>query len=562
MKFRPALGQSDFRNMREMGAGYVDKSSFISHLLDDINSVALFPRPRRFGKTLNLSMLGYFLRKSEESLYHLFDGLEVTRDARAMAHFQKYPTVSVTFKDVTADALSGAMVGIREQVISAFDTHRYVLDNPKLSSTKARQFRSVLDGTIGDDELQYSFKWLTQILHQHHETPVVVLVDEYDTPIQSGYMYGYFDKMVLFFRNFFSSVFKDNVSLFKGVLTGILRVSKENMFSGLNNIEVYSILTEEHATSFGFTENDVAAIVEPEDVAEVRAWYNGYLFGGQVIYNPWSILSFIKRGVLQPYWVNTGSSDLIEILATKKGAGLTEKSEALLHGETIEAEVDDNVVLRDIEHTTDALWNFLLMSGYLKLAKLEVREGRYYGELCIPNKEIRLVYHDVFRRWLHRVTPSPAYIDALVKALLSGDAASVQKILEEILLRALSYQDPGARDPEKLYHGLLLGLLVHLESHYDVRSNREAGLGRADMLLRPKTPGRPGAVIELKACGPKDKPEDMMMAAAKQVRDKKYAAEIAASGATPVYEYAMVFDGKEAWVKRVEDVLSADQPLL
>jgi hypothetical protein len=234
---------------------------------------------------------------------------------------------------------------------------------------------------------------------------------------------------------------------------------------------------------------------------------------------------------------------------------LTANSEALLHGETIDIEVDDNIVLRDIERRRDALWNFLLMSGYLKLVDLRYDEnGQALGRLAIPNREIRKVYRDMFRNWLDQVTPSPAYIDELVKSLFAGDASNVQKILETILLRALSYQDPGGRDPEKLYHGLILGLLVHLESQYDVRSNRESGLGRADVLLRPKTPGRPGVVLELKACGPNDKPKDMLDAAAKQIRDRRYAAEVKAAGAAPVYEYAMVFDGKQAWVKRVDEM--------
>lgn len=556
MKFRPAIGESDFRSIRDRGAGYVDKTNFISEVLDDMNPVLLFPRPRRFGKTLNMSTLGYFLRRSDEDLTHLFEGLAVSRDPQAMKHFQKYPTVSVTFKDVKARTFASAMVGIREQLVAAFHAHRSLLDEKKLDPTRTLQFERVLNGEAKDDELQHAFKWLTQALHEVYKTPVVVLIDEYDTPIQSGYLYGYFDEVVLFFRNFFSSVFKDNGALFKGVLTGILRVSKENMFSGLNNIRVHSILSERYATAFGFTEAEVASIIQPEKLEEVRAWYNGYLFGGQVIYNPWSILMYIDEGALRPYWVNTGSSELIETLAVKKGAGLTQQSEALLHGETIDILIDDNIVLRDIEKKTDALWNFLLMSGYLKLAKLELIQGRYRGSVCIPNQEIQLVYEDMFQNWLKELSPNPSYVPELVKALFKGDAATMQVILEEILLRALSYQDPGGRAPEKLYHGLMLGLLVHLESQYDVRSNREAGFGRADVLLRPKTKGRPGAVLELKTCGPKDKPENMLLTAAKQIRERQYAADVLASGASIVYEYAVVFDGKEAWVKRVEDILA------
>ena len=554
MKFRPALGNSDFRKVREGGLGYIDKTDFISHVLAEASEVLLFPRPRRFGKTLNLSMLGYFLRKTDKDLSHLFEGLSVTRDAQAMSHFQKYPTIFVTFKEVKATTFDGVMTGIREQIVAAYQEHRHLLDSGKLDSLMARRFRSVLEGTVTAGELQYSFKWLSKLLHEQYETPVVILIDEYDTPIQSGYMFEFFDDIVLWFRNFFSAAFKDNVSLFKGVLTGILRVSKENMFSGLNNIRVHSILSSRFATSFGFTEEEVASIIEPSHLEDVRAWYNGYLFGGKVIYNPWSILCYIDEGTLRPYWVNTGSSELIEHLAASKGLALSDKSYSLLRGETIEVRIDDNIVLRDIERRTDALWNFLLFSGYLKLETLVLHEGRYTGMLCIPNQEIRQVYEDMFRHWVERADPDWAVTTDLVKALFAGDAAKVQKLLGQILVTAMSYQDPSGRAPEKLYHGFVLGLLVHLEPQYDVRSNRESGYGRADVLMRPKTPGRPGVVMEFKVPFDDETIEQALLEAAQQIRERQYAVEVASAGASPVYEYAMAFDGKRAWVKRVDEM--------
>ncbi len=557
MKFRPAIGESDFRKVRESGAGYVDKTAFIRDVLEDNASVLLFPRPRRFGKTLNLSALAYFLRKTDEDLTHLFDGLEVTRDASSMAHFQKYPTIFVTFKEVKAKTFAAAIEGIREQITRVYQEHRYLVDDSRLDPTSTRQFQSILAGTATDVELQVSFKWLSQALFEHHKTPVVILIDEYDTPIQAGYMNGFFDDVVLFFRNFFSAALKDNRALFKGVLTGILRVSKENMFSGLNNIQVHSILSKKYASSFGFTENEVATIIEPSDLETVRAWYNGYDFGGQVIYNPWSILGFINEGLLKPYWVNTGSSELIEQLAARQGLGLSEKSAALLNGEYIEQMIDDSIVLRDIDWRPDALWNFLLFAGYLKMVDLRLEVGRYYAKLAIPNQEIRLVYEDMFRNWLQRIDPTWDRTDTIVKALLSGDAALVQKNLGRLLLTAMSFQDPGGAEPEKLYHGFILGLLVHLEKRYEVRSNREAGYGRADMLMRPKTPGQPGVVMEFKALDEDETVDELLKDAAKQIRDRKYATELIAAGASPVFEYAMVFDGKRAWVKLVDEVLGA-----
>lgn len=554
-KFIPGIGLSDFRKHRESGAGYVDKTFLIEQLLAERTEVFLFPRPRRFGKTINLSMLRYFLGKSKEDLSHLFDGLAVTRDVEAMAHFQKYPIISVSFKDVKANTLAGTMIGIRDQLFSAVVEHRYLFEGSRIDSNILRKLSDVLDGRTSDGDLPYVFKWLSLALCQYHGERVVILIDEYDTPVQSGYLYEFFDDIVLFFRNFFSACLKDNPALFKGVLTGILRVSKENMFSGLNHIRAYSIIEKPYGTAFGFTEDEVAAIIPTEKLSEVRDWYNGYIFGGNVIYNPWSILNYIQDGLLRPYWVNTGSTDLIEHLAAKRGLGLTNKSEALLRDEPIDVPIDSNIVLRDIDKNDDALWNFLLFAGYLKPVQLDMVVGRYYGKLAIPNQEIKIVYEDMFRRWLYQAAPTRAYIDDLVKALFAGKADIVQKLLGKILVTAMSYQDPAGKEPEKLYHGFILGLMVHLESEYDVRSNRESGYGRADMLMRPKKPGMPGVIMEFKVLEEDETITTVLKDAAEQVRSRQYAEEVRASGATPVYEYAMVFDGKRGWVKRVDELL-------
>ncbi len=554
-KFVSGIRQSDFRLFRQAGYSYVDKSSLISEILADSTLVLLFQRPRRFGKTISLSMLKYFFDRSNEDLSHLFEGLRVWKDERAKEHFQKHPVISVSFKDVKADSLSGVLAGIRDELVGCFDQYRHLLEENKLDPTSADYFRRMLSHQITDDQLPYCFKWLSHALHRHYGERVVILIDEYDTPIQSGYLHDFFDKIVLFFRIFFTSCLKDNASVFKGVLTGILRVAKENMFSGLNHIETQSIIDEPYADAFGFTEDEVAAIVPSERLEEVRSWYNGYLFGGKVIYNPWSILHFIKYETLKPYWVNSGSSDLIEHLAAKRGLGLTEKSEALLRGEAIEVQIDSNIVLRDIHKNDEALWNFLLFSGYLKPVQLDLIEGRYFGKLAIPNREVKIVYEEMFRKWLYEAAPERAYVDNLVKALFSGETETMQEILEEILLHVLSFQDEAGRQPEKLYHGLILGLLVHLQSVYDIRSNRESGYGRADVLMRPKAPGKPGAVIEFKVVMRKETPAQAMLRAAEQVRTRNYAEEVRASGASPVYEYVMVFDGKHAFVQTVDELL-------
>jgi hypothetical protein len=556
-KFIPPIGQPDFRTLRRSNYGFVDKSSFIRDVLTDSSLVVCFPRPRRFGKSTNLSMLGYFLRKSDEDLTDIFAGLEVTRDLDTMKHFQKYPVISISLKDVKGDTLAKAMAGIRNQIVTASEEHRALLDDKTLSPTYANHLRQILSGEISDEDLPFSFKWLSDALHAHHKQPVVILIDEYDTPMHAGYAHGYFDEITGVLRSFFSSCLKDNSSLFKGVLTGILRVARESMFSDLNHIMVHSLLDETYATSFGFTEQEVQEIVEPERFAEVRDWYNGYVFGGRVIYNPWSILNYIQRRKLEPYWVNTGGTQLIEMLALKQGMALSDKSAALLNGGSIELVVNPHIVLRYIDQSPDAFWNFLFFSGYLKPVDLQIIEGKYHAKLAIPNKEVRIVYQDLFEQWLYQRDPEHAQTKEFLKALLEGDAVAVQETLESILLRAISVYDKGKADeqPEKLYHGFILGLLVHFEHHYEVRSNPEAGYGRADVLIRSKQPGKPGAVLEFKVKAPDAPPEVALESAAKQARERRYAEGLRAAGVERVYEYALAFDGKKVYVEHIDDVL-------
>ena len=556
-KFIPGIGESDFRLFRESDYSFVDKSWLISDILADSTKVLLFPRPRRFGKTISLSMLGHFLRKTKEDLSSLFEDLSVWQDERARKHFQRHPVISVTFKDVKADSFERTLSGIGNQIARSLREHDYLLTTGKLDTGTTLRFKRILENCATEVDLESSFFDLAKALYDHHGERVVILIDEYDTPMQSGYLYDYFDKIVLFFRNFFSSCLKDNSALFKGVLTGILRVSKENMFSGLNHIMVHSLIDTRYSTAFGFTEDEVAAIIEPERFEEVRSWYNGYMFGGHVIYNPWSILHYIHEGLLKPYWVNTSSSDLIEYLAAKRGLGLTERSESLLRGESIDVPIDSSIVLRDIDKNDDALWNFLLFAGYLKPVELRMEMGEYSASLAIPNQEVKIVYRQMFRNWLYHAAPSRVYIDDMIKALFAGNAAIVQKHLQKIMVTAMSYQDPAGKEPEKLYHGFILGLMVHLESEYDVRSNRESGYGRADMLIRPKKPGKPGVVMEFKVREDDETVEQVLKDAAQQVRERKYATDLHAAGASVVHEYAMVFDGKQAWLKKVDDLLQA-----
>jgi hypothetical protein len=576
MPFVPVLGQSDFRELRRAGAGYVDKTPFIGQLLADPAQVVLFPRPRRFGKTLNLSTLAYFLGKRDEDLSPLFQDLAVWSDPAAREHFQQYPVLFLTFKDIKTLSYETTLDAIRTDVQRLYSQNQYLLQSDALRPDERRHFEHMLLGEISEEDCRGSLRELSDYLARHHGQKVAILIDEYDTPIQSGYLNGFFDEVTLFFRNFFSAALKDNPSLFKGALTGVLRVARENLFSGLNNVIVSSILSDRrYATSFGFTEAEVASVLEqarPDSVAaaqpalvpdpapphldEVRAWYNGYRFGGEVIYNPWSILNCVASGALRPYWLNTASPDILERLIARRGLGLSGETEALLRGEPVEARIDENIVLRDLDQQPEALWSFLLFSGYLTTTAVREELGEVIASLAIPNIEVRVAYRDLFRSWLRRGLPERRHAEALIRALLGGDAPSLEALIERLLITVMSYQDPAGREPEKLYHGFILGLLVQLEGDYDVRSNRESGLGRADLLVRPRAPGRPGVVLELKVPQRGETPEQALLAAARQVRDRRYAAELVAAGAAPVHELVAVFDGKRAWVRPVDETLS------
>lgn len=565
MPFNPALGISDFRKLREEGAGYVDKTDFVSRVLSEPTEVTLFPRPRRFGKTLNLSALRYFIEKRPEDLSHLFQGLAVWNDPAARAHFQRYPVLFLTFKDIRADSWESTLRAIRLLLQDLCREHRYLLDADGLATEEAAELQQLLSGAASEEQCWRSLRLLSSLLQRHHGEKVVILVDEYDTPIHSGFLRGFYDDVIRFFRNFLSAALKDNAALYRGVLTGILRVSRESLFSGLNNVIVYSLLQSEHATSFGFTEAEVASILDsdarPERLdrlEQLRAWYDGYRFGGETIYNPWSILNYIRHGEIGPYWVNTSSNDLIEDLVARRGLGLSTDMERLLTGGTIEARIDEALVLRDIEQRADALWTFLLFTGYLRPAELRRVEGVVEASLAVVNREVMHAFRDVFDRWMNRGLADRTRIESLVAALLRGDAEELEARLEQLLLTAMSFHDPAGRDPEKLYHGFILGLLVQLEGRYEVRSNRESGFGRADVMVRPKQPGQPGVVLELKVPRARrgETPEQALVAAATQVRARRYAEELRAAGASPVHELVAVFDGKRAWVQTVEEALS------
>ncbi|XXY54260.1 AAA family ATPase [Sorangium sp. So ce269] len=559
MSQRIPIGVSDFRDLRERGLVYVDKTHLIQELLDRPGLLGLLlPRPRRFGKTLNLSMLRCFFERRDEDLSHLFEGLAIWRAGEAYrAHFQRYPVVFMTFRDVKAPAFEACWKAIRKKIEALFDEHRALLDSGVLSEREARDYRAILDATADEVLYQRALCDLSAYLHRAHGEKVVILIDEYDEPIHAGFVGGYAREVLDFFRAFLTGGIKDNPHLSRAVLTGILRVARESIFSGLNNIGVYSLLRTEFSTCFGFTEPEVIALLEDGgalDLLEsVRRAYNGYVFGETVVYNPWSVLSFLASDDrrTRSYWVSTSANELIRDLLIFHALDVEDDIAVLLEGGAIEQRLDENVALDQLPGSPRALFGLLVFSGYLRAEATESGTTHVPAyRLSIPNDEVREVYTSTFRDWMEeRLTGQGASSRRLVRALLSGDVITFEEQLRAFVTNVLSYHEARRLGPEEVYHGFVAGLLATLEPDYEVRSNRESGEGRPDVLVRPRQPGKPGVVLEMKVARGGQTLEQALEEGLSQIARRDYAAELRAAGASPVHALAVAFNGKQVAVR-------------
>ncbi|WP_428261332.1 AAA family ATPase [Haliangium sp.] len=559
------IGIDDFRRLREGGHTYVDKTSLICELLDDPGSqVLLLPRPRRFGKSLNLSTLRYYFERSDEDLSGLFEGLTVWEAGEPYrSHFQRYPVIYLTFKDIKPDTAEDFWADIEILIQDLFSHHRHVLDSGTLSEVQARRYRAILAGEATPALQRRALKELATVLHQAYGERAMVFIDEYDAPIHSAYVRGFAPEVLGFFRAFLGGGLKGNPHLGRAVLTGILRIARESIFSGLNNLAVCSLLEHRFSSAFGFTEDETAGLLAQAgrsgELSEVQDWYNGYRFGERVIYNPWSVLSYIHwGGEPKPYWLGTSANELIEEVLGAHATRLQPRFEALMAEGGVDQVVDENVSLDDIEHSERALWSLLLFSGYLKAEKCgRTEHGQAIHRLSIPNREVRLVYAHSFQKWMERrMRGHGGSLEALTGALLTGDAVGVQRELGAFARDLLSYHDTGGLRPENMYQGFVIGLLAVMEDTHLVRSNRESGAGRPDVMIRPRRPGAPGAVLELKVARPGEKTLDAALdEGLAQLAAKDYAAELRAVGAEPVHGFAVAFDGKEVRVRSAPAVV-------
>jgi hypothetical protein len=555
MSHKLPIGLSDFKEVREESYYYVDKSLLIQEIINRSSKVILLPRPRRFGKTLNLSMLRYFFEKREDSLAYLFKGLAIEREAE-MQHQGQYPVIFLTFKSCKASSLEECLSEIRRLLRNLYLEHQASI-YPKLSVNEQKDYDLIIEKQGEIDNWQSAFSFLMQILHRQTGKRVIVLLDEYDAPIHAGQEHGYYEEIVLFMKILLGNALKDNSDLEKGVVTGVLRIAKESIFSDLNNLDVLSLLRPEFNECFGFTEADIDKLSQDFSLAEVseilKKWYNGYLFGNRVIYNPWSIISFLmsEDRLPRPYWINTASDSLLRDIITRTDPDFQEQIEILLAGGTITTTLNENIVLRDLNDSEENIWSLLVFSGYLKPVKMIPQRLLPLYELAIPNLEVYSFYEQTLQKWLQNTVGSKR-LQKLLQALLKTDFNTFELLLKEMVLAVLSFHDSAGNDPEKVYHAFVLGLLTHLMDRYQIRSNRESGYGRYDVLMIPLNKNEPGFVFEFKKVKKsKETKEEAMQSALKQIQDKQYATELREQGVKEIWGIGVVVKGKKVWVENI-----------
>ncbi len=554
-----AIGVSDFSELIKLKATYIDKTLWIKELLEDLSSVILFPRPRRFGKTLNMTMLRCFLDiRSIEKNKDLFKDLKISQHPEILKHQGKYPVIYLSLKEIKKDNYDKAMGGIKVLLQKLFTTHLDLRE--ELAPHYQDRFDRLLNLTAPEEELTQSLEFLSEILEKKYTQKVWILIDEYDTPIHESWSRGYYDSMKSFMQGFLGAGLKDNTAVYKSVLTGIMRVSKEGLFSDLNNVTCYSMLSNFYGVYFGFTEQEVDWICEEADVSaqreQVREWYNGYQYGDLAIYNPWSIINFAKNKKLEAYWVHTGSSQIIEDLIAKTSGEFKFAFEALIQGRSIQKSIQEKISFPEIDHRVEsAIWSFLLFSGYLKIIRAIPESETNECEIALPNIEITRVYQNYFLSWLRKSVSGSRKGEEMFDALLLGNVAIFSKIFTNYLQETLSYFDLSAGEdkthPEKFYHALVLGMLVYLKNSHQVISNRESGTGRYDVLIIPKDVSKLGIIIEFKVA---DSDQEKIMKkeaeqALKQIDAENYQAELNARGIKNILKLAVVFFGKKVLIK-------------
>lgn len=557
-----AIGIQDFEKIRMKNCFYVDKTMFIKEWWEGGDEVTLITRPRRFGKTLNMSMLEKFFSLDYAGRGELFEGLDIWKEEEYRKLQGTYPVIALSFANIKGTTYKTIREKICLLVMNLFSNYDFLRESGVLNEAEKDFFRRVMSSEATDSELAAALHQLSCFLYRYYGKKVLIFLDEYDTPMQEAYLGGCWKEMVELTRGIFNSAFKTNPYMERAVMTGITRVSKESIFSDLNHLEVVTCTSDKYATAFGFTEEEVFASLEEcglaEEKAEVKHWYDGFVFGEhRDIYNPWSILNFLDKRKYGAYWANTSTNGLVSRLLQEGSRGIKEQFEALLKGETLKVPIDEQIVYNQLGKNDAAVWSLLLASGYFKV--LDYQTGPTYGikrlyELDITNFETRCMFEEMVLGWFEDGT---ANYNDFVKAMLLDDLDMMNRYMRRVSMHMFSYFDTGSggfeAEPERFYHGFVLGLLVDLRDKYIVTSNRESGFGRYDVMLEPKDIAKnAGIIIEFKVMNERREAtlEDTVAAALKQIEEKQYEAQLIERGvpAEQIRKYGFAFCGKEVLI--------------
>lgn len=556
-----SIGKQDFASLREHNCFYIDKTDFIKEWWNSQDDVTLITRPRRFGKTLNMSMVECFFSVKYAKRLDLFEGLSIEKNADLRKLQGTYPVLFLSFAAVKTNTYENARRQICSLIASLYDENMYLLNGDTLNEREKKRFQAVTP-EMNDADAVMALQNLCLFLSKYYGKKVIVLLDEYDTPLQESYAYGYWRELTAFTRSLFNTTFKTNPYLERAIMTGITRVSKESIFSDLNNLEVITTTSEKYATSFGFTESEVFTALDEAGMSDqcdvVKKWYDGFVFGGKKdIYNPWSITNFLDKRKIDIYWANTSSNSLIGHLIQRGNSAIKEAMEDLLSGKELVTEIDEQIVFDQLDDNMTAIWSLLLSSGYLKInqAPKDAAASNQNYHLSLTNHEVDVMFRRMIDGWFKKYTPN---YNAFVKALLADDVRAMNHYINRIALETFSFFDTGkgpsaSAEPERFYHGFVLGLMVDLQDKYHITSNRESGFGRYDIMLEPVEIGQSDAIIlEFKVIDPESEADlnATVNSALEQIRHKQYDAQLLARGFRPdqIRAYGFAFQGKQVLI--------------
>lgn len=554
-----SIGKQDFVSLRENHYFYIDKTDFIRQWWENADDITLITRPRRFGKTLNMNMLNCFFSRQYENRGDLFKGLSIWTDQRYQRLQGSYPVIFISFADVKQNNYKDAIQKIKNIIVDAYRQHRYLNEEDCFTENEKQQMMEITE-KMDDVTAQDALKNLSSYLNLLYGKKVLIFLDEYDTPMQEAYINGYWDEFTGFMRGLFNATFKTNPYLERAVMIGITRVSKESVFSDLNNLTVITTTSDQYADCFGFTEEEVFKSLDQFGMSDkkqiVKQWYDGFSFGPfKDIYNPWSITNYLKEKKLRPYWASTSSNGLISKLLQSASANMKTQLEELLNGKQIIVNFDEQIIFGQLEQDENAVWSLLVASGYLKVEEIEYKgmtlEPWYH--LAITNLETISMFSNMFKGWF--ATASANY-NEFIKAMLGGNVKAMNLYMNDIALATFSSFDVGKHfsqrsQPERFYHGFVLGLLVEVRDLYEIRSNRESGYGRYDVMLIPKTKKNDGIILEFKVKEAEEKTlEETVQTALAQIEDKEYDTELLELGVSKehIRHYGFAFEGKKVLI--------------